>query len=162
MSLIENYSKELRTYISTNTKFINDASFQTKEQLSENPSIIEDYIERELSTEQTHCLFFYLTYLIQDSNFLNQLIENINKKFCEKNIKAREMPEIHYLIVYKNSEEKFLDENINKIKNYFEDYLKQVKEAEELVKLKQKMEEEERIKLQKEKEEREKIGSNSK
>ena len=157
MSLIENYSKELRTYISTNTKFINDASFQTKEQLSENPSIIEDYIERELSTEQTHCLFFYLTYLIQDSNFLNQLIENINKKFCEKNIKAREMPEIHYLIVYKNSEEKFLDENINKIKNYFEDYLKQVKEAEELVKLKQKMEEEERIKLQKEKEERERF-----
>ena len=77
--------------------------------------------------------------------------------FCEKNIKAREMPEIHYLIVYKNSEEKFLDENINKIKNYFEDYLKQVKEAEELVKLKQKMEEEERIKLQKEKEERERF-----
>ena len=157
MSLIENYSKELRTYISTNTKFINDASFQTKEQLSENPSIIEDYIERELSTEQTHCLFFYLTYLIQDSNFLNQLIENINKKFCEKNIKAREMPDIHYLIVYKTSEEKFIEENINKIKNFFEDYLMQLKKAKEYEELKKKLEEEARIEEQKEKERRERF-----
>ena len=38
---VENYSKELRNFISSNTKFINDDTFQTKEQLSQNSSIIE-------------------------------------------------------------------------------------------------------------------------
>ena len=57
------------------------------------------------------------------------------------------MPDIHYLIVFKISDEKFLNENINKIKNYFEDYLKQAKEAEELAKKRKKLEEEEKIKI---------------
>ena len=154
---IDNYSKELRDYISSNTKFINDDSFQTKEQLIENPIIIEEFIERELSSEETSCLFFYLSYFIQDESFLNTIIENINKRFLEKNIKAKEMPDIHYLIVFKISDEKFLNENINKIKNYFEDYLKQAKEAEELAKKRKKLEEEEKIKAQKEKEKRERF-----
>ena len=34
---IENYSKEFRDFISTKTKFINDESFQTKEELINNP-----------------------------------------------------------------------------------------------------------------------------
>ena len=93
----------------------------------------------------------------QDQNYLKEIIDKINQKFSEKKIKAREMPDIHYLIVYKISEEKFLDENISKIKNYFEDYLKQVKEAEELAKEKKKMEEEAKLKEQKEKEKRERI-----
>lgn len=154
---IDNYSKELRNYISSNTKFINDKSFQSKEELVKNPIILEQFIERELSDKETNCLFFYLSYFIQDQSYLNDTIENINKKFSERNIKAREMPEIHYLVVYKISEEKFLDENINKIKNYFEDYLKQVKEAEELEKIKRKMEEEAKLEAQKEKEKRERF-----
>ena len=142
---IENYSKELRNYISTRTKFINDESFQTKEELMNNPQLIYDFIEREFSEEETSCLFFYLSYLIQDQKYLNEIIEKINQKFLEQKIKAREMPDIHYLIVYKMSEEKFLEENIHKIKNYFEDYLKEVKEAEEQVKKQKKMEEELRL-----------------
>ena len=102
---IENHSKELRNYISTRTKFINDESFQTKEELMNNPQLIYDFIEREFSEEETSCL-----------------LEKINQKFLEKKIKAREMPDIHYLIVYKMPEEKFLEENIHKIKKYFEDY----------------------------------------
>ena len=154
---IENYSKELRNYISSNTKFINDKSFQTKEELLKDPIILENFIERELSDKDTNCLFFYLSYFIQDQPFLNETIENINKKFSDKNIKAREMPDIHYLIVYKISEENFLNENISKIKNYFEDYLKHVKEAEELEKMKRKMEEEAKLEEQKEKEKRERL-----
>ena len=149
---IEKYSLELRNYISTRTKFINDESFQTKEELMNNPQLIYDFIEREFSEEETSCLFFYLSYLIQDQKYLNEIIEKINQKFLEQKIKAREMPDIHYLIVYKMSEEKFLEENIHKIKNYFEDYLKEVKEAEEQVKKQKKMEEELRLKEQKEKE----------
>ena len=153
---LENYSKELREYISSNTKFINDKSFQTKEELEENPSIIEDYIERELSGDETTCLFFYLSYLMQDSSLLNKIISNINSKFSEK-IKAREMPDIHYLVVYKISDEKYLNENINKIKNFFEDYLKTVKEAEENEKIKKKLEEEAKLEELREKEKRERF-----
>ncbi len=43
---IEIFSQELRNYIGNNTKFINDQSFPTKDQLAENTKIIEDYIER--------------------------------------------------------------------------------------------------------------------
>ena len=154
---VQDYSKELREYISLKTKFINDESFQTKEEIISNPSIIEDFIERELSIDDINCLFFYLTFLIQDQIFLNKIIENINEKFKEKNIKAREMPDIHYLVVYKISEEKYLDENINKIKNFFEDYLKKLKEAEENEKIKKRLEEELRIEEQKEKERRERF-----
>ena len=154
---VQDYSKELREYISLKTKFINDESFQTKEEIISNPSIIEDFIERELSIDDINCLFFYLTFLIQDQIFLNKIIEKINEKFKEKNIKAREMPDIHYLVVYKISEEKYLDENINKIKNFFEDYLKKLKEAEENEKIKKRLEEELRIEEQKEKERRERF-----
>lgn len=154
---IENYSQELRNYISNNSKFINDQSFQTKEQLAENTKIIEEYIEREMSFQEIKCLFFYLTYIIQDDLFRNTIIANINKNFAEKNIKAREMPGIHYIVVFKISEEEFLNQNINKIKQYFEDYLSQMKEAEEYEKLKRKMEEEERLKEIKEKQKRERF-----
>ena len=154
---IEDYSQELRNFITNNTKFINDQSFQTKEQLSENTKIIEDYIEREMSFDEIKCLFFYLTYLIQDDLFRNTIIANINKNFAEKNIKAREMPDIHYIVVFKVSEEEFLNQNINRIKQYFEDYLSKVKEAEEYEKIKRKMEEEAKLKEKKEKEKRERF-----
>ena len=154
---IQDYSKELRDFISLKSKFINDESFQTKEEIISNPEIIENFIERELSENEISCLFFYLSFLIQDQSLLNNIIENINKKFNEKNIKAREMPDIHYLIVYKTSEEKFIEENINKIKNFFEDYLMQLKKAKEYEELKKKLEEEARIEEQKEKERRERF-----
>lgn len=154
---IENYSQELRNYISSSTKFIEDKSFQTKEQLSENTKIIEDYIEREMSFAEIKCLFFYLSYFIKDELFRNTIIANINKAFAEKNIKAREMPDIHYIVVYKNSEEEYLNQNINKIKNYFEDYLAHLKKAEEYEKLKKKMEEEEKLKEIEEKKKRERF-----
>ena len=112
---VENYSQELRNYIANNTKFINDQSFQTKDQLAENTKIIEDYIEREMSFQEIKCLFFYLSYLTKDDIFRNTIISNINKNFAEKNIKAREMPDIHYLVVFKISEEEYLNQNINKI-----------------------------------------------
>ena len=154
---IENYSKELRDYISSHTKLINDKSFQTKEQLAENTVIIEEYIEREMSFEEIKCLFFYLTYFIKDDLFRNTIIANINKNFSEKNIKAREMPDIHYLVVYKISEEEYLNQNINKIKQYFEDYLSQLKKAEENEKLKKKLEKEARMKEIEEKKKRERF-----
>jgi hypothetical protein len=133
---IENYSEELRNYISLNTKFINDEKFQSKEELIENTAIIEEYIEREMSFQEIKCIFFYLSYLIEDEFLRKTIISNINKKFEEQNIKAREMPEINYIIVYKLSEEDFLNENINKIKEFFEDYLSQLKEALEYEELK--------------------------
>ena len=139
---IENYPEELRKYIISHTKFINDDSFQKKEELAQNPSIIEDYIEKEMSFEEIKCLFFYLTYLIEDDTFRNTIISNINKKFAEQNIKVREMPEIHYIVVYKISEEEFLNDNIDTIKQYFEDYLSRLKEALEYEEIKKKMEEE--------------------
>ena len=139
---IENYPEELRKYIISHTKFINDDSFQKKEELAQNPSIIEDYIEKEMSFEEIKCLFFYLTYLIEDDIFRNTIISNINKKFAEQNIKVREMPEIHYIFVYKISEEEFLNDNIDTIKQYFEDYLSRLKEALEYEEIKKKMEEE--------------------
>ena len=114
---IENYSQELRNFITNNTKFINDQSFQTKEQLSENTQIIEDYIEREMSFDEIKCLFFYLTYLIKDDLFRNTIISNINKNFAEKNIKAREMPDIHYIVVYKIN---FYISLLFKIKNNYQ------------------------------------------
>ena len=154
---IENYSQELRNFITNNTKFINDQSFQTKEQLSENTKIIEDYIEREMSFDEIKCLFFYLTYLIQDDLFRNTIIANINKNFAEKNIKAREMPDIHYIVVFKISEEEFLNQNINRIKQYFEDYLAKVKEAEDYEKIRRKMEEEAKLKEKEEKQKRERF-----
>ena len=154
---IDNYSQELRNYISSKTKFIDDNYFHPKEQLEENTIIIEEYIEREMYYPEIKCLFFYLTYLIKDELFRNTIISNINKKFTEKNIKAREMPDIHYLIVYKISEEDFLNQNINKIKQYFEDYLKRMKEAEEHEKLKKKLEEEAKLKEMKEKQKRERF-----
>ena len=154
---IENYSQELRNFITNNTKFINDQSFQTKEQLSENTQIIEDYIEREMSFDEIKCLFFYLTYLIKDELFRNTIIANINKNFAEKNIKAREMPDIHYIVVFKISEEEFLNQNINRIKQYFEDYLSKVKEAEEYEKMRKKMEEEAKLEEKREKLKRERF-----
>ena len=154
---IENYSKELRNYISSNTKLITDNSFQTKEQLAENISILEEYIEREMSFQEIKCLFFYLTYIIKDDNFRNQIISNINKKFSKKNIKAREMPDIKYIFVYKTSDEEFLNQNINKIKQYFEDYFTHMKEAQENEKLKRKLEEEARLEAIKEKQKRERF-----
>ena len=80
---IENYSKELRNYISSNTKLITDKSFQTKEQLTENSAIIEEYIDREMSFQEIKCLFFYITYFIKDETFRNTIITNINQKFEE-------------------------------------------------------------------------------
>ena len=154
---VENYSLDLRNYISSSTKFINDKSFQTKDQLSKNPIIIEDFIEREMSFQEVKCLFFYLSYFIEDESFRSTIISNINKKFSGKNIKAREMPEIHYLVVYKNTEEEYLNQNINKIKQYFEDYLKRIKEAEEFQKMQKKLEEEEKLAEIKEKQKRERF-----
>ena len=154
---IENYSKELRNYISSKTKLINDNSFPSKEQLAENTLIIEDYIEREMSFPEIKCLFFYLSFLIKDELFRNTIISNINKNFTDKNIKAREMPDINYIVVYKISEEDFLNLNINKIKQYFEDYLLKIKEAEENEKIKKKNEEEAKLKEIKEKQKRERF-----
>ena len=154
---IEDYSKELRNYISSNTKLITDKSFQTKEQLTENSAIIEEYIDREMSFQEIKCLFFYITYFIKDETFRNTIITNINQKFAEKKIKAREMPDIKYIYVYKVEDEEFLNQNINKIKQYFEDYFTHMKEAEENEKLKRKMEEEARLAEIKEKQKRERF-----
>ena len=59
--------------------------------------------------------------------------------------------------MFKISEEEYLNQNIKKIKQYFEDYLAQVKEAEEYEKLKRKMEEEARIQEMKEKQKRQRF-----
>ena len=80
---VQDYSKELREYISLKTKFINDESFQTKEELINNPQLIENFIEREFSSEEISCLFFYLSYFIQDQNYLKEIIDKINQKFLE-------------------------------------------------------------------------------
>ena len=154
---IEDYSEELRNFINSHTKFINDDCFQKKEELVENSAIIEEYIEREMSFPEIKCLFFYLSYIIQDSSFRNLLISNINKKFVEKNIIAKEMPDINYIYVYKTSEEEYLNQNINKIKQFFEDYLSQLKEALEYEEIKRKVEEEARLEEIREQEKRERF-----
>lgn len=142
---IENYSEELRNFIISSTKFITDDSFQKKEELAQNPTIIEDYIEREMYFQEIKCLFFYLSYLIEDDLFRSSIMSNINKRFETHNIKAKEMPEYHYLVVYKISEEEYLNQNLNKIKQYFEDYLSKLKEALEYEEIKRKLEEEARL-----------------
>ena len=154
---IEDYPEDLRRFINSHTKFINDDCFQKKEELIENTAIIEEYIEREMSFPEIKCLFFYLSYLIEDEIFRNKIISNINTKFVEQKIIAKEMPEINYLYVYKIEEEEYLNQNINKIKQFFEDYLSQLKEALEYEEIKRKVEEEARLEEIREQEKRERF-----
>lgn len=153
---INEYSEELRNYIRENTIFINDENFQTREEMEKDTTIIEKYIETNLQGDKK-CLFFYLSYFIKDDLLRNTIMGNINKNFAEKNIKAREMPDIHYLVVYNISEEDFLNLNIKQIKKYFEDYLKELKLAEEHEEMKRKLEEEARLEEIKEQEEKERF-----
>ena len=97
---IQKYSNEFCEFISLKTKFINDELFQSNEDIITNPEIIENYIEMELSNEEISCLFFYLSFLIKVKIILNNIINYINNKFKVRNIKARKMPDIHYLIVF--------------------------------------------------------------
>ena len=142
---IEDYSEELRYFIVSNTKFINDDNFPKKEELLQNLSIIEHYIDREMSFQEIKCLFFYVSYINEDNNLRATIISNLNKKFLCQNIKSKEMPGINYIVVYKISEEEFLNNNIYKIEQYFEDYLSKLKEALEYEELKRKLEEEARL-----------------
>ena len=142
---IEDYSEELRYFIVSNTKFINDDNFPKKEELLQNLSIIEHYIDREMSFQEIKCLFFYVSYIIEDNDLRATIISSVNQKFLPQNIKSKEMPDINYIVVYKISEEEFLNNNINKIEQYFEDYLSKLKEALEYEELKRKLEEEARL-----------------
>ena len=119
---IEDYSEELRYFIVSNTKFINDDNFPKKEELLQNLSIIEHYIDREMSFQEIKCLFFYVSYIIEDNDLRATIISSVNQKFLPQNIKSKEMPDINYIVVYKISEEEFLNSNIYKIEQYFEDY----------------------------------------
>jgi hypothetical protein len=153
---LENYSEELRNFLNNHTKLINDDSFHQKLEM-QNVSIIEEYIRKEMSFPEIKCLFFYLSALIQNDSFRNTIISNINKKFLEQRIKAREIPDIHYIVVFKISEEEYLNKNINIIKQFFEDYLIQLKEVLEYEEIKKKMEEEARLEEIKEQEKRERF-----
>ena len=85
---IQSYSNEFREFISLKTKFINDELFQSNEDIITNPEIIENYIEMELSNEEISCLFFYLLFFIKVKIILNNIINYINNKFKERNIKV--------------------------------------------------------------------------
>ena len=142
---IEDYPEELRNFIVSNTKFINDENFQNKSEYLQNPSIIELYIDREMSFDEIKCIFFYISYIIEDNDLRATIISNLNKKFHPQKIQAKEMPEIKYIVVYKTAEEEYLNKNIYKIQHYFEDYLSKLKEALEYEELKKKLEEEARL-----------------
>ena len=139
---MEKYSEELLNFISNKTKFINDDNFeQIKSKINTQDksiiSIIENYIEKEnvISSEKT-CLIFYLKTLTENISLISELIDNINKKFISKNIKAKNIKEINFLLIYNISEENFINKNYDKLKEYFEDYLSQIKEAEEYEEIK--------------------------
>lgn len=143
---IEDYSQELKDFFRQKITILNDEKFPPKDKLAENLELILTYIENTINYDQIECIFFYVSYFMEDELFRNTVIKLINDKYNEKNVKAREMPEKHYIIVYKICAEEYLNANIQKIKNYYEDFLKQTKKAEEYIEMKKKLEEEEKIK----------------
>ena len=143
---LEDYSQELKDFFRQKITILNDDGFPPKDKLAENLELILTYIDKTIDYDETECILFYISYFMEDESFRNKVITLINEKYNEKNIKAREMPEKNYIIVYKINVEEYLNANILKIKNYYEDFLKQTKKAEENKEMQKKLEEEEKIK----------------
>ena len=160
---MEKYFEELLNFISKKSKFINDNNFE-QIKLKANTkdtsiiSIIENFIENEFifPSEKT-CLIIYLKELTENKSLREELLDNINKKFIKNSIKSKEIKDINFLLVYYLSEENWINENYENLKEYFEDYLSQLQEAEEYeeikknilkeIALEEKEEQERRLKL---------------
>ena len=142
---MEKYSEELKNFLYDKTKFINDQNFEQikiKNSIKDNSiiSIIEKFIEIEISSSSPkNCIIFYLKELTQNESLREDLIENINNKFLKNNIKAKEINEINFVLIYNVSEENFITDNFDNLKEYFDDYLSQIKESLEYEELKKKI-----------------------
>ena len=141
---MEKYSEELINFIYTKTKFVNDKIFEQikiKDSLTKEKSIIlilEKYIENQISNSPTKCIILYLTDLIKNDPLRKELLDTINEKSTKNNIKAQDIPETKFVLIYNITEDKFISENIDKLKEYFEDYLSQLKESMEYEEIKKK------------------------
>ena len=141
---MEKYSEELINFIYTKTKFVNDKIFEQikiKDSLTKEKSIIlilEKYIDNQISNSPTKCIILYLTDLIKNDPLRKELLDTINEKSTKNNIKAQDIPETKFVLIYNITEDKFISENIDKLKEYFEDYLSQLKESMEYEEIKKK------------------------
>ena len=142
---MENYSEELKNFLYDKTRFINDNNIEQikiKNSIKDTSiiSIIEKFIEIEIaSTSPKNCIIFYLEELTQNDSLRKELLENINNKFIKNNIKAKEISEINFVLIYNISDENFINDNYDKLKEYFEDYLSQIKESLEFEEIKRKI-----------------------
>ena len=142
---MESYPEELKNFLYDKTRFINDNNIEQikiKNSIKDTSiiSIIEKFIEIEIaSTSPKNCIIFYLEELTQNDSLRKELLENINNKFIKNNIKAKEISEINFVLIYNISEENFINDNYDKLKEYFEDYLSQIKESLEFEEIKRKI-----------------------
>ena len=141
---MEKYSEELKNFIYNETKFINDNNLEQikiRESIKEATiiSIIEKYIQIEISSSsKRNCLIFYLKEFTENDHLRKELLDLVNNKFIKDNIKAKEITEINFILIYYISVEKFINENMDQLKEYFEDYLSQIKESLEYEEIKKK------------------------
>ena len=142
---MESYPEELKNFLYDKTRFINDNNIEQikiKNSIKDTSiiSIIEKFIEIEIaSTSPKNCIIFYLEEFTQNDSLRKELLENINNKFIKNNIKAKEISEINFVLIYNISEENFINDNYDKLKEYFEDYLSQIKESLEFEEIKRKI-----------------------
>ena len=155
---MEKYSEEIKNFIQFKTKFINDDNL--KQINIDNISLtskIENIIDKQILSSVKKCLILYLTDLTTNDHLKNDLLEDINNKYKNSKIKIKELKEINFILIYDISEEKFIDENIEELKEYFEDYLSQLKESLEYEEIKKKLIEEIELQELEEQERRQKF-----
>ena len=140
---MEKYSEGIINFIKFKVKFINEENLK---QINANNisliSIIENIIDKQILSSVNKCLILYLTDLTKNDSLKKELLEDINNKYSNNIIKIKEIKEINFILIYNISEEIFIDENIEELKEYFEDYLSQIKESLEYEEIKKKLMEE--------------------
>ena len=147
---MEKYPEEFINYIFKNTEFINDNIFEKIKSEESNKdlniiSFIEQCIEKKIFSQEKNCIIFYLKDLTENDSLRKELLDKIYNKYTNNNIIAKEIPEINFILVYNISEEKFIKNNLDKLQEYFDDYLSQLKENEEYEELKKKIMEDEAL-----------------
>ena len=147
---MEKYPEEFINYIFKNTEFINDNIFEKIKSKESNKdlniiSFIEQCIEKKIFSQEKNCIIFYLKDLTENDSLRKELLDKIYNKYTNNNIIAKEIPEINFILVYNISEEKFIKNNLDKLQEYFDDYLSQLKENEEYEELKKKIMEDEAL-----------------
>ena len=141
---MENYSEELKNFIYNDTKLINDENITKINQgeLGEDKSLISIIIkllEKQISSKNNKCLILYLSELSKNASLKKELLEIINNKYRKEGLKIKEIAEINFILIYNISHEEFINNNYDKLTEYFEDYLSQLNEFKEYEQIKNKI-----------------------